>query len=134
MIDFYEYNINPKGRKTGDCSVRALATLLGISWEDALRYRYEESLNSGYFVNNREVTDAILTRCGYIKQKEPKKICSNGRKRRYTVKELEKLLTAKQLEEGVYVSINGHDTVIKNSKIIDLWNCGDEYVRNYWVK
>lgn len=29
------YNPNPVGRRTEDCSVRAVAKALGISWDDA---------------------------------------------------------------------------------------------------
>ena len=32
---FINYNINPLSKKTGDCSVRAVATATGLGWDKA---------------------------------------------------------------------------------------------------
>ena len=36
MIKYVKNNVNPKGRRTGDCAVRALVGTLGISYEEAI--------------------------------------------------------------------------------------------------
>ena len=33
-MEFIKYNANPKGRKTGDCVIRAICTALHMSWEE----------------------------------------------------------------------------------------------------
>lgn len=48
MIKFMEVNVNPKKRKTGDCSTRALVGTLGISYDEALKLQFEESLKCYY--------------------------------------------------------------------------------------
>lgn len=40
MLNYKEFNVNPKHRKTGDCSTRALVGTLGISYEEALKYQF----------------------------------------------------------------------------------------------
>lgn len=48
MIEFMEVNVNPKKRKTGDCSTRALVGTLGINYDEALKLQFEESLKCYY--------------------------------------------------------------------------------------
>lgn len=126
---FEKINVNPKGRKTGDCSTRAIAGTLNISWEEALQLQFEESMKSCYGITNKEVTEAVLARFGYVKMKEPRK----WNNKRYNVNEMDQILTEKQMQEGVLVAIAGHDTCIKNGVIQDLWDCGRKSVRNYYV-
>lgn len=126
---FEKVNVNPKGRKTGDCSTRAIAGTLNISWEEALQLQFEESMKSCYGITNKEVTEKVLARFGYIKMKQPRK--PNGKK--YTVNEIDQLLTEKQMQEGVLISIANHDTCIKNGVVQDLWDCRYKTVLNYWI-
>ena len=44
------YNANPKGKRTDDCVVRAIAEAEGRSWEDVLRQLVEYSIRTGYMV------------------------------------------------------------------------------------
>ena len=36
MLYYKNLNVNPKGRKTGDCSTRALVGCLGFKYDDVL--------------------------------------------------------------------------------------------------
>ena len=36
MLHYKNLNVNPKGRKTGDCSTRALVGCLGLKYDDVL--------------------------------------------------------------------------------------------------
>lgn len=80
MIGYVEKNVNPKGRKTGDYSTRAL--------------------------------DGTT----------------------YTVSEMDKILTKKQLKEDVLVTVANHHTCITGGHIQDIWNCGYKTVGNYYAK
>lgn len=130
MVKYYKYNINPKGYKTGDCSTRALASTLGISWEQALKEQYEGALATYKGITCKEVSDYVLSKYGYIKMKQPRK--DNGKK--YLIREIDELVSAKEMEEGIFVSLASHDTCIKNGNIIDIWDCGYKTIGNYWVK
>lgn len=130
MIEFQYVNVNPKGRKTGDCSTRALVGVLGVTYEQALKMQCEEAIKSCYGITDKQVMERVLKRYGYIKMKQPRK--EDGKK--YTVGELDEILTKKQIEEGVLVTVARHHTCIKNGCVQDIWDCRGKTVGNYYVK
>lgn len=130
MINYVCKNVNPKNRKTGDCSTRALVGTLGISYDEALKLQMEVALKTYYDPTSKQVMEKVLNQFGYVKMKQPRK--SNGAK--YMVYELDKILTPKQMKEGVLVTVAKHHTCIKNGVIQDIWNCGLKTVGNYYVK
>lgn len=130
MLEFYKLNVNPKGRKTGDCSTRALVGTLGIPYETALLEQVEEALKCYYDVTSKQIIERVLNRHGYVKIKQPRK--ENGKK--YMVCELDELLTSKQLAEGVLVTIANHHTCITAGMVQDIWDCRYKTVGNYYVK
>lgn len=130
MIKFMEVNVNPKKIKTGDCSTRALVGTLGISYDEALKLQCEESLKCYYDITSKQVMESILNKFGYVKMPQPRK--PNGKK--YRVGEMDKILTEKQLLEGVLISVPKHYTVIKNNQVEDTWDCRTYVVGNYYVK
>ena len=130
MIEFQYVNVNPKGRKTGDCSTRALVGVLGITYEQALKMQCQEAIKSCYGITDKQVMERVLKRYGYVKMKQPRK--EDGKK--YTVGELDEILTDKQIKEGVLVTIARHHTCIKNGCVQDIWDCRSKTVGNYYVK
>lgn len=130
MLKYLEKNVNPKGRKTEDCSTRALVSVLGISYDEALKLQCEESLKCYYDPTSKQVMERILVKFGYVKMKQPR--YDDGTK--YLVKELDKLLTKEEKDAGVLVTVAHHHTTIKGDNIIDIWNCGNKTVGNYYVK
>lgn len=129
MILFNKVNVNPKGRKTGDCSTRALVGTLGISYEDALKLQMKYALKTYYDPTSKQVMEKVLSEYGYIKMKQPRK--ANGKK--YEVRELDQILTWEQMREGVLVTVANHHTCIADGCIQDIWNCGSKCVGNYYV-
>ena len=93
MIDYKYVNVNPKGRKTGDCSTRALVGVLGITYEEALKLQCEEAIKSCYGITDKQVIERVLKKFGFVKMKQPRK--EDGKK--YTVGELDEILTNKQI-------------------------------------
>lgn len=130
MIKYIEKNVNPKGRKTGDCSTRALVGTLGITYDEALRLQTEISLKTYYDPTSKQVIERVLAKFGYVKMAQPRK--SDNTK--YTVWEMDKILTKKEMEEGVLVTVANHHTCITGGHIQDIWNCGYKTVGNYYVK
>ena len=128
-MEFEKTNVNPKGRKTGDCSTRAIATTLGISWEEALRLQMEEALKCYYDPTSKQVVERVLAKFGYIKIKQPRKI--DGKK--YTVGEMDRILTTEEMKEGVLVTVANHHTCIKDGKVKDTWDPRRKSVGNYYV-
>lgn len=130
MIGFIKVNKNPKGRRTGDCSTRALCNVLNISYDDALRLQIEESLKCYYDPTSKQVIERVLKKFGWIKMAQPKK--SNNSK--YEVRELDQLLTDKQMKDGVLVTVANHHTCVRDGYVEDTWYCGYKSVGNYYVK
>lgn len=130
MINYVCKNVNPKNRKTGDCSTRALVGTLGITYDEALRLQMEVALKTYYDPTSKQVMEKVLNQFGYVKMKQPRKW--DGKK--YLVSELDEILTPKQMKEGVLVTVANHHTCIKDGVIQDIWNCGRKSVGNYYIK
>ena len=130
MIGYFEKNVNPKGRKTGDCSTRALVGTLGISYDEALKLQTEISLKTYYDPTSKQVMEKVLEKFGYVKMKQPRKDDNT----KYTVSEMDKILTKREMQEGVLVTVANHHTCITGGRIQDIWNCGYMTVGNYYVK
>lgn len=130
MLKFKEINVNPKKRKTGDCSTRALVSVLNITYEEVLKLQFEESLKCFYDPTSKQVIERVLKKFGYVKMKQPRK--ENGKK--YLVKELDEIVTKEQLKNGILVTIANHHTCIKDSYILDTWDCSFYTIGNYYIK
>lgn len=130
MISYLKKNVNPKGRKTGDCSTRALVGTLGISYDEALKLQTEIALKTYYDPTSKQVMEKVLERFGYVKMKQPRKLDNT----KYTVSEMDEILTQEQMQEGVLVTVAKHHTCITGGQIQDIWNCGRKTVGNYYVK
>lgn len=126
MIYYLEQNVNPKGRKTGDCSTRALVSVLGISYDEALRLQYEEALKCYYDTTSKQVMERVLSKFGFVKMKQPKKY--DGTK--YTIKELDRVIGHKT----ALVTVAHHHTAVVNGCCIDIWDCRNKSVGNYYIK
>ena len=125
MTQFIQYNCNPKGRKTGDCSTRALATILNISYEKALQEQCDTAIKYCYGLTSKETIEKIMAKYGWTKMKQPRK--DNGKK--YLVGEINKLTS-----ENALILMANHFSVMCGGAILDIWDCRDKTIGNYWVK
>lgn len=130
MLPYFECNVNPKNRKTGDCSTRALVGTLRLPYADVLKMQMEETLKTFYDPTSKQIMEQVLGHFGYVKVKQPRK--ANGKK--YTVGEMDMLLTEKQLHDGVLVTVANHHTCITRGHVVDIWDCRNMCVGNYYVK
>lgn len=130
MIKFKQINVNPKGRKTGDCCVRAITNVLGISYAEAIDLCAESAKKRCYGITNKETLADVLKKFGYVKMKQPRKL--DGTK--YTVREADLVLTKEQMKEGVLITVAGHDTVVRDGYCEDTWDCRYKCISNYYVK
>lgn len=128
MLKYLNINMNPKGRKTGDCSTRALCALLGCKWEEVLRLQCEEACKCYWDLTSRQVIESILNKAGWIKMPQPRK--SNGLK--YKVCEMDKVLSPEVLSHGVIVNVANHYVYLKDDCYWDTWNSGLKTVGNYF--
>lgn len=130
MLLYREKNVNPKKRRTGDCSTRALVGILGISYEEALKLQMKWSLKTYYDPTSKQVMEKVLQEFGYVKMKQPRK--ADGKK--YTVAELDEIIPADIRNKGVLVTVAGHHTCIIGMCVQDIWDCRYNSVGNYYIK
>lgn len=123
---FVNYNANPKGRITGDCTFRAIATALEQTWEETVMEMAELSCKTGYAINDNKGIAKYMELKGWKKMKQPRK--KNNTK--YTGNEF-----CKMFKGTCVANIGGHHIVcIKNGKVYDTWDSTEGCIGNYWVK
>ena len=95
MLHYKNLNVNPKGRKTGDCSTRALVGCLGFKYDDVLDLQLKFVKKYYYDFTSRQCIEKILLDNGYVKMKQPKK--PDGTK--YRVNEIDKEVNEDYIKE-----------------------------------
>lgn len=129
-VNYCNKNVNPKNRKTGDCSTRALCTVLGISWEDALTLQYQYSLKTKYDMSSKQVIERIMADKGYVKMKQPRKEDNT----KYLVGEIDKLTYHTERKHGVLILMANHWVAVIGDDLIDIWDSRRKTIGNYWIK
>ena len=126
MIGFEFLNNNPKGKKTTDCVVRAIALATGDSWARVLDQLCSEAKRTGWFITEKRCEDLVLLAHGFTKMKQPRK--PDGKK--YLIRELDQLCDC---SGPVIVRCAGHLACVVGGKVRDLWDCRGKAISNYYV-
>ena len=126
---FHYYNANPKHLFVPDCTIRAVCTALGETWEETSRGLTEQAIKDFTVCNDPQNVINYIESKGWCKRSQPRK--SDNTK--YTGKQFCRKLAD---EDRVYLAhIGGHHIVcIKEKKVWDTWDSTDGCVGNYWVK
>ena len=122
---FVYENVNPKGKVTTDCVVRAICKALEKTYTEVYDGMFKYSLRTGVHINDKKFLQKYLKTFGYDMLKQPKH--EDGTK--YTVKEF-----LEKNQNGTYIlSINAHHiTVAIDGKVHDIWDCTERVAGNYW--
>ena len=117
------YNPNPRGKRTGDCSIRAVAAALGMSWEDAYCTVCAAGFRLGDMPSSDSVWGSVLRDNGFVRYAIPNR-CPDC----YTVAEF-----AADHPDGVYViGCGGHVLTAIDGAILDSWDSSAEIPIYYW--
>lgn len=118
-------NLNPLQRMTGDCSVRAVAKALDITWEKAHLMLSVNSYLMGDIMNSNTVIGSVLREHGFKRANIPDS-CPDC----YTVAEF-----AENNPQGVFVVGTGnHVVAVIDGKYYDTWDSGDENFIYVWYQ
>ena len=128
MLTFKNYNVNPKGKRVGDCTIRAIAYASSQSWEKVHEDLFKIAMKEKCVVNEKRCEEKYLDQLGFIKMKQPRKRDNT----KYLVRELDKLIDTNRYD--VIVSVANHLTCVDGNNIIDIWDCGYKSVGNYWFR
>lgn len=122
---FIQFNPNPKGKRVGDCTIRAISKALNQSWDD---------------------THAGLSACSYALKDMPSANHIWGEYlklkgfRRYLVDDKDQLFyTVKDFcrdnPKGTYIlAISGHVVCVRDGDHFDTFDSGDETPIFYWKR
>lgn len=131
--DFRYHNANPKGRRTGDCVLRAIATSTGKSWDEVLDGLVEIAHKHKVMVNDTPCYDRYLQSLGYSKMNQPRKTDNT----KYTGHDFDEYLSGQGRLFGydIVAHIGGHHIVaIVDGTIYDTWNSTGGSIGNYWIR
>lgn len=121
---YIKYNQNPCDKLVGDCTVRALATLLGRHWERI----YVSLCLLGYDMCDMPSSKSVVSE--YLKQEGFERHIIPENCMGCTVEEF-----ARRNNHGTYLlATDTHVVPVIDGYYIDSWNSGNEIPIYYWVK
>lgn len=114
---YEEYNPNPMSRRVDDCSVRAVAKALDVSWEKAFMMLAENGFAMGNIMNGNDVISSVLRQNGFYRD-----VIDNECPDCYTIADF-----CNDNPEGTYVLGTGnHIVTVKDGIIYDTFNSENE--------
>ena len=122
---FVFFNPNPKNKRVGDCSVRALCKALNMSWDEAFLSMAVVAMNEYDMPSANYVWGKVLHKFGFDRMVIPS-TCPTC----LTVKEFEE-----KHPEGIYVLAceNDHVVTVCSGDHYDTWDSSDDVVLYYYT-
>lgn len=124
MKRFIKYNANPKGWKTGDCVIRAVAAATQQTWEEVYDDLYEIGKKKCRPINDPIVYNYYLKQKGFTEEKQMKHNNGNW----YTIEEIIETFP----DSILVMNCSHHLTVAIYGIIIDLWNTSYKPAGKFW--
>jgi hypothetical protein len=128
MIKVINKNLNPKGKRTCDCSIQALSNATGYDYYKVYDDLYKMSIKTGWFCNDTRTIVKLIEQYGFIKCKQPRKNDNT----KYMVREFENIYNSNAL-----IMVANHITFYdkKENAIIDAHgSCLYKTIGNYYIK
>lgn len=123
---YIEKNLNPSGKKTSDCAIRAVAAATDQSWDKV----YMDLANTGFQLKKEmsdvDTVDRYLTSLGFITGKI--KVAKG--QHRPTVEGFAR----NNPDKVAVLRVANHLTCCAYGNYVDIWDCGDCSVYKYWYK
>lgn len=132
--DTFTYtNVNPKGKHTDDCTIRALSLAMEKPYEDVYKELFMTSLKTGYFISAKENIAKYLKEEGWIKMPQPRSL--NNKRMRASEWCFNRLSTITPKSDRIIANLGQcHIAAIINCKVCDIWDSSIECIGNYWIK
>lgn len=118
-------NLNPLGRRVGDCAIRAVAVALGTDWEKAYCLLVVKGFSMADVMNADSVIGAVLKDHGFNRSVIP-----TGCPDCFTAEDF-----CKEHPKGIFVLFfGGHVATVRNGILFDAWDSSGEIPQYYWGK
>lgn len=122
----YEYyNPNPVTDRAGDCSVRAIAKALGITWEEAYTKLTANGFQMGDIMSSDIVIGSVLRQNGFRRE-----IIPNTCPECYTVADF----CRDNLTGTFVIKSDGHVATVIDGTLYDTWNSSKNVAIYFWEK
>lgn len=114
---FVYYNPNPKGKRTGDCVIRAICKAFSAEWLDVYLALCFEGAEMGDWGNVNTVWDRYLKEHGFTREVIP-----NTCPQCYTIADF-----CRDHPQGTYILATGtHAVCVAAGRIYDTWDSSEE--------
>lgn len=123
---YIKENLNPVGKKTGDCVIRAIAKAENRHWLSVFDELTMLARQNYTLPNDMDCCNIYL---GAKYQTIPIMHKVRGKNKRYTVNELAK----KYSKNTLIIRVAGHTAVAVNGDYYDIWDCGESCSYKAWV-
>ena len=122
---YIRYNPNPQKATVGDCVIRAVSKVTGLTWEQS----YIDLCIEGLLLS--DLPSANIVWGTYLKQHGFKRfIVPNTCPDCYTVEDF-----AREHSKGTYLlAVSGHVVAVKDGNWYDTWDSRNEVPVYYWRK
>ena len=122
---FVSYNANPDGNRVGDCTVRAIATVLNQTWDET----FIGMCLYGLMEHDMPSADFIWGE--YLKSKGfDRELIRNSCDSCYTVQRF-----CEEFPHGTFLlAIGGHIVAVIDGKYYDTWDSGNEKPIYFWYR
>lgn len=122
---FRSYNANPRSKRVGDCTVRAISLVLGKDWDDAYIGMAIEGFVQCDMPSANHVWGRYLKRNGFTRA-----LIDDDDDEPYTVRRF-----CDDHPYGSYLlAIDGHVVAVIDGDYYDTWDSGNELPVYYWKK
>jgi len=122
---FIEYNLNPVGRRVGDCTVRAVAKALNTDWHTAYALMALNGYKMGDMPSADAVWGSVLREHNFIRESIPN-LCPDC----YTAEDF-----CLDNPRGVFVlGFGGHTATVVDGNLYDAWDSSQEVPQFVWRK
>ena len=118
------YNANPRRRRTGDCTIRALCTALGADWYTVYFDIVCEGAVQADMPSTNRVWRKCLRRLGF-----KMRLIDDHDRDYYSVADF-----CEDHPKGTYIlALDGHVVAVIDGEYWDTWDSGDEEPIYYWI-
>lgn len=123
---FVEYNPNPKKAIAGDCVIRAIAKVMGMTWKETYLELTTQGILMGDLPNANSVWGAYLIEHGFKRYVIPDECPLNC----YSVRDF-----CEEHPTGTYLLATGsHAIAVVDGNWFDAWDSGDEPIIVYYKR
>lgn len=120
-----KYNANTEKKRVGDCTVRAIATVMGTDWEDAFLALCVQGFSVHDMPSANAVWGSFLWKKGYRRA-----VICDSCPDCYTVRDF-----CLENPKGKYIlALDSHVIAVIDGKYYDTFDSGDGVVNYYWYR